>query len=431
MSGAGRVLQISSTAPQAEFLLSKAKHKAFLGGLGSGKSKTLADQCLLNKVAFPRGTVAWYAPTYDLVNSIGRETIEGLLEEHGFSYKTNKVEKIIKVKGYGKFAFKSMENPSVLVGYQTADAAVDELDTMKPVHAKTAYQKIIARNRQKKPFGETNTIATGTTPEGFRFVYEQWGKDVAKAEALGYVLFRASTYSNLHNLPDDYIDTMIGSYPPQLQEAYINAQFVNMTSGSVYPYFKRAVLGGNGTTVTENAGEALHIGMDFNVYKMAAAVFVVRDGEPYAIGEFTKVQDTPAMIEAIKTRYGSRHKSISVYPDASGANTSSKSASVSDIKLLREAGFNVQALSQNPPVKDRVAAVNGMLLNGYGHRRLHVNVERCPELAECLEQQVYDENGAPDKKAGKDHLNDACGYFIYRRWPVGKSALKTLALDGF
>ena len=163
---------------------------------------------------------------------------------------------------------------------------------------------------------------------------------------------------------------------------------------------------------------------------MAAVVFVIRDGCPLAVGEFAKVRDTPAMIEAIKTRYGSAKHPITVYPDASGQNTSSKSASVSDILLLRQAGFGVDALSQNPPIKDRVSSVNGLLLNAAGLRRLRVNVDRCPVFTECLEQQVYDEHGDPDKKAGKDHHPDAAGYFLYRRWPVGRNAAQVLQIVG-
>jgi hypothetical protein len=49
----------------------------------------------------------------------------------------------------------------------------------------------------------------------------------------------ASTYENEANLPDDYIPSLRASYPPQLIEAYIRGQFVNLTSGSVYPNFDR------------------------------------------------------------------------------------------------------------------------------------------------------------------------------------------------
>ena len=47
-----------------------------------------------------------------------------------------------------------------------------------------------------------------------------------------------------------------------------------------------------------------------------------------------------------------------------------------------------------------------------------VNVEKCPTLAVSLEQQVYDKNGEPDKSAGLDHIVDATGYFIHKRFPI-------------
>ncbi|MFX5309818.1 terminase, partial [Acinetobacter baumannii] len=80
-----------------------------------------------------------------------------------------------------------------------------------------------------------------------------------------------------------------------------------------------------------------HVGMDFNVQKMAAVVYV-RDGEElYAVGEFKDLFDTPAMIEAIKAKY--QDHEIIVYPDASGDNRKSSNASETDIALLKKAGF--------------------------------------------------------------------------------------------
>jgi hypothetical protein len=93
---------------------------------------------------------------------------------------------------------------------------------------------------------------------------------------------------------------------------------------------------------------------------------------------------------------------------------------MSDLRLLQEAGFIVCAKDANPRVVDRVTSVNSMILNAEGQRRLLVNTKACPELTLCLEQQVYDKNGAPDKSQGKDHLNDALGYLIHFLWPVVK-----------
>jgi hypothetical protein len=78
-------------------------------------------------------------------------------------------------------------------------------------------------------------------------------------------------------LPDDYISSLYESYPPQLISAYLRGQFVNLTSGAVYPDFDRKL---NHTDEEIKPGEPLIIGMDFNVLKMAAVVYVIRDGKP-------------------------------------------------------------------------------------------------------------------------------------------------------
>jgi hypothetical protein len=125
-------------------------------------------------------------------------------------------------------------------------------------------------------------------------------------------------------------------------------------SGVVYYTFNRVECR---TSERIKPDEALHIGMDFNVMKMAAVVYVVRDGLPLALDEFHTVRDTPEMIEKIQARLPGH--SVAVYPDASGQNTSSKNASESDLTLLKKAGVTVVVDSTNPGVKDRVAPGSG------------------------------------------------------------------------
>ena len=173
--------------------------------------------------------------------------------------------------------------------------------------------------------------------------------------------------------------------------------------------------------------EHLHIGMDFNVNNMSAAVAVLRNGDPHFVDELTQIRDTPSMIEAIRSRY--RGHPITIYPDASGGSTKSVNASVSDITLLRSAGFTVLAPRSNPFVKDRVLAVNQLILNK-DVRRLKVNPDKCPTIVEGLEQQAYNKNGEPDKTGGFDHLNDAGGYFIFNRFPVLKPSWNETELGG-
>jgi hypothetical protein len=232
-------------------------------------------------------------------------------------------------------------------------------------------------------------------------------------------MVQAATYSNPF-LPDDYVDTLRDSYPPALIDAYIEGKFTNLTSGSVYPDFCRRL---NHTNEVERPGEPLLIGMDFNRLKMSAVVYVLRDGWPVAVDEITDGRDTPSMVETFHERYRLKGHALTVFPDASGQNSSSKNASESDLSIIKQAGMSVQVNSTNPAIADRVNAVNALILNGDGERRLKVNTHRCPHLTDGLEQQAYDKNGMPDKTSGLDHLNDAAGYPLANLFRIIKPAV--------
>ncbi len=403
-------IRLTLTEPQERFLLSEAKHPAFVAGFGSGKSEIMAYSALGDAAHSSTALIGLYAPTYDLVRLITGPRICAKLEEQGIPHKWNKQENIVYTSWprFGDFVMRTMDNPERIVGYETYRAHVDELDTLKIENARKAWNQIIARNRQrpegiKRPF---NRVSAYTTPEGFRFVYERWAKEVTE----GYEYFQAATYSNPF-LPDDYVDNLRASYPAKLIDAYIEGRFVNLTSGTVYRSYDRER---NRSREAIKQGEPLKIGMDFNVGNMAAKVFVIRGDVWHCAEEITGGRDTPSVIETIKEKYAGHH--ITVYPDASGKSASSKGASLSDIGLLRQAGFIVRAKESNPRVKDRVLAVNKAL----EALKVMVNPDTAPSAARCLEQQPYDKNGEPDKSGGLDHDNDAFGYPIAYEMPVVK-----------
>jgi phage terminase large subunit-like protein len=404
-------LRARASAPQAAFVNSTAQFPAMVAGFGSGKTQAAILRALRLKFQYPRQDVAYYLPTYDLVRMIGYPRFSEVLQQARVPFKLNQADHVLRIKDKGSVIFRTMDNPSRIVGYEVADSIVDELDTLKQVDAQAAWRQIIARNRQKKPDRSRNTVAVATTPEGFRFTYETWQKNPKP----GYEIIRASTYSNARNLPDGYIDSLLHSYPAQLIRAYLDGEFVNLTAGAVYPDFDRAK---NHTAEQIAEGEELHIGLDFNVYNCSAAVAVVRMGVPRVLGELVKMRDTPHVIETIKQKYPGHR--INVYPDASGQSNKTVNATESDILLLQRAGLNVRVPNKNPFVKERVMAVNALICNSAGERRLLVNTTACPTVTECLEQQIYDKNGEPDKAADKDHMPDALGYFIHHTWPIVK-----------
>lgn len=400
------------TEPQYLFVTSPAKFPAMVAGYGAGKTEGGILRALRLKFEYPKQTVGYYMPTYDLIAQIAYPRFQEILTASGYYFALNESKKELHIFGAGKIIFRTMDQPERIVGYEHADAVIDELDTLKTDKAAEAWRKILARNRQKKPDGSPNTIAVATTPEGFRFVYEKWKRTPIK----GSQIIKASTASNAKNLPDDYIETLKDNYPANMLLAYLEGEFVNLTHGCVYPEFDRAK---NNCKTTIKKGESLHVGIDFNVGAMAAVVHVMRDGEPHAVGEFVGYLDTPALIAALKSRYQSgedKHRIIA-YPDASGKSRKTVNASQSDIALLKQAGFMVLAKSTNPFVKDRVASFN-KLIHKDGKRVYKVNVDACPHLVEGLEKQAYDKNGEPDKTSGFDHVMDAAGYFVNYRFPI-------------
>ncbi|WP_085703916.1 terminase large subunit domain-containing protein [Pseudomonas sp. B15(2017)] len=414
--------------PQAKFLQMENKFRGFVAGFGSGKTWVGCAGICKHVWEWPRINSGYFAPTYPQIRDIFFPTIEEVAFDWGLKVKTKESDKEVEFYSGGQYRStticRSMEKPQTIVGFKIGHALVDELDVLPALKAEHAWRKIIARMRYNEP-GLKNGVDVTTTPEGFKFVYQQFVKQLREKPSLQgmYGLVQASTFDNELNLPPDYIPSLMESYPPQLILAYLNGQFVNLNAGSIYHAYDRKL---NGCFDAVEPGEPLFIGMDFNVGKMAAITHVKRaDGKPRAVDELIDGFDTPDMIRRIKERYwrynGKDYEKtceIRIYPDASGGSRKSVNASETDIAILRQAGFSVIAPDANPPVKDRINAMNAMFCNANGERRYLVNPLRCPTYADGLEQQVWAPNGEPDKKSGVDHANDAGGYFIHHDYPI-------------
>lgn len=262
------------------------------------------------------------------------------------------------------------------------------------------------------------------TPKGFNHCYDSWfsGQEGREPDHKSWL------YTSIDggNVPEEELEAARRKMDPRTFRQEYLASFENY-QGVVYYCFDRRE---NHTDDEVLQGDELHIGMDFNVGKMAAVVYVIKDKFPHALDEFMDVFDTPAMIEAISKKYSKENHLIKIYPDASGKNrkSSNAKASESDIALLEKAGFVVRVNSTNPAVKDRVNAVNAMYCNTYGERRMKVNTKKCPKLTQCLERQIYGADGEPDKKGGFDHGNDAGGYPVAYLYPI-KENVYDISMD--
>ena len=404
---------LSLSNPQNIFLNGlRTKYRAYIGGFGSGKTFIGCLDLLVFMARNPGTVMGYFGPTYPAIRDIFYPTFEEAAVLMGFRVEIRESNKEVHVyRGrvyYGTVICRSMDNPASIIGFKISRALVDEIDVFNIKKADQAWIKIVARLRLVIP-GVENSIGVTTTPEGFKWAYSKFAKDPTPS----YSMVQASTYENEQYLPPDYIDTLKETYPDNLITAYLNGDFVNLAAGTVYRSYDRVKHRSNETI---KKGETILIGMDFNIDNMAATMYVMRDHALHAVDQIAGGYNTPSVAQMIKDRYPENR--VIIYPDSSGKNrTRMGGASESDIAILKnEFGFTCKYHPTNPAVRDRVNATNAAFEKG----ELFVNDVKCPDVAACFEQQVYDGNGEPDKKSGNDHQNDASTYPIAYEMPIRK-----------
>lgn len=377
-------------------------------GYGAGKTRALCAKAVMLAAANQGFIGAVMEPTGPLIRDIWQNDFEQFLEAYDIPYTFRASplpEYMLHLPGGDtKILCRSFENWSRIIGLNLAWVLADEIDTVTPSIANKAFPKILGRLRA----GNVRQFGAASTPEGFRWMWTTFGSEQAK-DRQDRKLIKMRSSDNPH-LPPDFIERLEANYDPNLLKAYLEGEFVNLTTGVIYDRFDRTKHVISSLPNTER--EPLRIGVDFNVGNMSAIIGVKLGSSLIVIDEISGAHDTDALAQQIKARYPDRR--IYIYPDASGGNRSTN-ASQTDIQILESYGMSNQSPRANPPVRDRVAAVQALLENGKGQVRLQVS-HTCKRLIECLELQCYTEKGDPDKDAGHDHMNDALGYLVWREF---------------
>jgi hypothetical protein len=377
-------------------------------GYGAGKTRALCAKAVMLAAANQGFIGAVMEPTGPLIRDIWQNDFDDFLEAYDIPY-TFRASPLPEYTlhlpgGDTKILCRSFENWSRIIGLNLAWVLADEIDTVTPNIANKAFPKILGRLRS----GNVRQFAAASTPEGFRWMWNTFGSDDAQ-QRTDRKLIKMRTADNPH-LPPDFIERLQANYDPQLLRAYLDGEFVNLTTGQVYDRFDRSKH--ITTNPPDTSREPLRIGVDFNVGNMSAVIAIRQGSTLLVIDEISGAHDTDALAQEIQRRYPQRQ--VYIYPDASGGNRSTN-ASQTDIQILESYGFSNQSPRSNPPVRDRVAAVQALLENGKGQVRLTI-AATCRKVIECLELQSYNEKGDPDKDAGYDHMNDALGYVIWREF---------------
>jgi Terminase RNaseH-like domain len=426
--------QIQMMPAQAEFITdTSTKFVGLMGGYRSGKTFV----CCMKAIQLAMLNVGYNGmlmePTQGLLNSVLVPQMRDCLDAVGFienktyyCYTTSTDPKFVLIFPSGKVTIflRASENYQRIVGMSLAWFVADEFDTSGYEICNQAWQKMCARLTK----GNVIQGCVASTKEGFQWCYKYFVEGTLKLKEEGKPIDRRMIDINVMDNPfvdDGYVELQRSQLSPKQFEAFIENKFVNFSTGSVYYCYDR-IQSRSLFEISKHPQAPLHIGIDFNVGKMAAIVAVVTGGQMHVVDEFFGSTNTLALIEDIQKRYPRRD--ITCYVDASG-NADKTNANITDIQLLKGAfgADKVKYKTKNPLVADRVGVVNTKLLAADKKtRQLLINDRACPKLSKDLEAQGY-KDGKPDKSNDVDHLPDALGYFVtYLFPPIPRATMKIL-----
>ena len=167
---------------------------------------------------------------------------------------------------------------------------------------------------------------------------------------------------------------------------------------------------------TDQRTNRLAWGIDFNVDYMSAVLIMEFTNSIHYLNE---IRLTNSNTEEMAKEMKKIAPNIPVYPDAAGRSRSTTS-NRSDHQILKDHSFYIIAKKANPPVIDRLNALNRMLKDANGKVRMTID-PKCVYLIKDLEQVQRTRDGKIDKSDIKlTHMMDACSYYISYKYPVVK-----------
>jgi hypothetical protein len=431
---------ISALRSQRLFFESDSQYTGLSGPVGSGKSMALALRVLKAALANPGlpGVVA--APTYGMLSDVTKSAILEVLEMLGGKWKPAGAD-TIQIISLGNarcdsiVRFRSMDRPERLIGANLAWFAVDELTYCK----EDSWRRLEARLRH--PRARWRTAFAVWTPKGFDWVYKRF-IDAARRKA-GHVAILAKPYENRRILDADpsYYERLKESYDERFYQQEVLGLYLNVNTGAAYHAWDRAK---NHLPGYCTPGAPVYWALDFNVDPMASVIAQI-DEASHPGGSILRVVDNIFLRNADTTKAcaafveKTRHLArpgfpvhVKVYGDASG--NSRKTSGQSDYQIIREYfgsphlahSYRVEILvgGSNPPVRDRVNTLNGLLCNSIGERRLLVDTDKCQALVQDLEETNWASNRAGGLTGELDqttdpmrtHITDALGYLAWAKF---------------
>ena len=390
------------SAPQNLIANSEARFRVCVAGRRFGKT-FLSIRELAKFARIPNRTILYCAPTYKQAKQIVWESLKLKLDSVNWIRSTNESELTITLVNNTKIMLRSADAGESIRGIGADFVVLDEVQDIDP---KIFWEVIRPALADRQGHG----LLIGTPKGTGNWLYDIY----TEAENLkDWASWQFTTEQGGLVTPDELASARASMDERTYRQEFM-ASFETYAGAVYYNFDTKLNVADMDHTVRKNG--IIHVGIDFNVDPMSAVVAHITDNTVYVYDEILIYgSNTAELADELKNRYNNSR--YYAYPDASGSARKT-SSNTTDHNILRNAGMVVKAGRTQPPVRDRINAVNSLLLNSVGQRRLIVH-PRCKRLIESLTKHQYKEGTqVPDKNSGHDHITDALGYLVEYTFPV-------------
>lgn len=374
-----------------------AKRKVLVAGRRFGKSY-LSLMWLLSRKIEPNERRWIITPTYRQ----GKTTTWKLLRTifRDYDAQVNESELLVKLPNGAEIAIKGSEQENNLRGAGIDMVCMEEYSYIKPhVWEEIIYPMLTTTD------GDALFIGT---PNGYDHLYDAYM--LGQGKSIDWKSWQFTTVDGGF-VPEKEIEKAKSMMDERAFRTEFLASFETTGNRAAYNFDRQIHV-----KQTDQRTSRLAWGIDFNVDYMSAVLIMEFTNSIHYLNE---IRLTNSNTEEMAKEMKKIAPNIPVYPDAAGRSRSTTS-NRSDHQILKDHSFYIIAKKANPPIIDRLNALNRMLKDANGKIRMTVD-PKCVYLIKDLEQVQRTRDGKIDKSDIKlTHMMDACSYYISYKYPVVK-----------
>ena len=387
--------------PQKQIFDCDKRWRVTITGRRFGKTWLCIQE--MAKFARHKNKRVWYvAPTYRMAKDIVWNDLVDKMTKHRWVKKINHSDLKLTLRNGSEISLRGADNENSLRGVGLDFLVMDEFADIK----EHAWYEVLRPTLSDK---NGSALFCGS-PRG----YGNWSYNLFTKENEDdqWKSFQFTTLEG-GNVSANEIQQAKQDLDERTFNQEYMASFVNY-AGQIYYNFDRK------ENVIDNykpEKNEIHIALDFNIDPMSAVISELKGNNIYVYDEIVIYSsNTDEMVQEIRNRFKDEH--IFVYPDPASKQRKTSAGGVTDLSILKNAGFHLRVRNSHPLIRDRINAVNAKLKNGVGDRTLFI-ANKCKTMLKSIERQIYKEGTTvPDKDNNYDHMNDALGYLVEYLYPV-------------